>query len=161
MRCKQCGTVFPPNPKTTGSWVCATCQTKNPNLKRHYRSVADLCILGLVFALIFLAIRISQSQFGLSDVFIAADAVLLLAAIVVIYRAQTPWIDRTVHRLIWIVFGVAFGANVLFPLLVSGRVNFPPAVVYVTVFSYLFWLSAVVQTLSIRNKPYYQASEVS
>ncbi|MBN2507953.1 MAG: hypothetical protein JXQ71_14805 [Verrucomicrobia bacterium] len=156
IQCKKCGTVFPPHPKTKGTWICPHCQAENPNLKRHYRSVADLCILGLVFVLVVLAMRIYQAKVGLADLFMAADAVLLLVTIVCIYKAQAPWANRVIQRLIWIVFGVAFAVNVFVPLLAHGTIDYHRAfsvsarfVVYLVIFGYLFWLQVQARKCAV------------
>ena len=46
--CGHCDKRYTPDADSRGAWVCPACSKKNPNLRRHYRSVADLCILGLI-----------------------------------------------------------------------------------------------------------------
>src|SRR2546427_11225554 len=93
IKCKKCGVTFEPDLKTKGTWRCPSCQAKNPNLKRHYRSVADLCILGLIVTLIVVAVGYANAGLNLGVLLSAAHAVLLLVTIVFVYKAKTPWAD--------------------------------------------------------------------
>lgn len=142
IKCKKCGAIFQPDVKTRGAWICGSCRRKNPNLKRHYRSVGDLCVLGFVVTVIFLLVGLTKRGLDLAVFLSVADAVLLLVTIVVIYRSATPWADTTVKVLIWVVFGLAFGFNVAVPLLLSGVLNIIALAIYAMIFSYLFWLNA-------------------
>jgi Zn finger protein HypA/HybF involved in hydrogenase expression len=45
IRCKECGLTFEPDVKTKGTWPCPSCQTKNPNLKRHRGYIEDISVL--------------------------------------------------------------------------------------------------------------------
>lgn len=142
IRCKKCNIIFEPYLKTRGPWVCPSCGTKNPNLRRHYRSVADLCILGLIVTAIFVALGFSRTGLNLGMILTAGDAVLLLATIVVVYKSEAPWTDKLAKALIWTVFGLALVLNVVLPLAFAGRLNVPATAVYAIIFSYLFWLDA-------------------
>jgi hypothetical protein len=141
IKCVKCGMIFEPDVKTKGTWPCPSCQTKNPNLKRHYRSVADLCILGLLISLLVLVFGVKNAGLNLGALLSAAHAVLLLVTIVFVYKSKTPWADRTAKTLIWVVFGLALLFNVATPLMLAGRLNIPAIIVYVVVFPYLFWLN--------------------
>jgi len=141
IRCKRCGNTFEPNMRTNDAWQCPGCQAKNPNLRRHYRSVADLCILGLIVTAIVMGVRVSRGEIGFGLVFGVAQCVLLLVTIVAVYRSSTPWADRRAKVLIWTVFGLALSFNVGVPLCIAGRLNIPFLIVYVVVFSFLFWLN--------------------
>ncbi len=108
------------------------------NLRRHYHSIADLFILGLLFtgATLFFG---RPKPFSTVWVLIVADSALLLITIVAIYMAKTPWASVTVRTLIWVAFLVAFFFNVIAPLL-SGQLLIPAVVIYALLFPYLFWL---------------------
>ena len=141
IRCKKCGMTFEPDVKTKGTWPCPSCQTKNPNLKRHYRSVADLCILGLIITLLVVVFVVRSAGLNLGVLLSAAQAVLLLVTIVFVYKSKTPWADSTAKTLIWVVFGLALLLNVVTPFMLAGRLNIPAIIVYAAVFPYLLWLN--------------------
>lgn len=141
IKCKKCGITFEPDMKTKGTWPCPSCQTKNPNLKRHYRSVADLCILGLIITLLVVVFGVANTGLNLGVLLSAAHAVLLLVTIVFVYKSKNPWADSTAKTLIWVVFGLALLFNVATPLMLAGRLNIPAIIVYAVVFPYLFWLN--------------------
>jgi hypothetical protein len=141
IKCRKCGTTFEPDVKTKGTWSCPSCQTKNPNLKRHYRSVADLCILGLIVTLLVVVFSATNAGLNLGALLSAAHAVLLLVTIVFVYKSKAPWADSTAKTLIWVVFGLALLFNVATPLMLAGRLNIAAIIVYAVVFPYLFWLN--------------------
>jgi len=142
IKCRKCGATFEPDMKSKEKWSCPSCQTKNPNLKRHYRSVADLCILGLVLGLIIVAVRIKDAGLNVPVLLFFADSALLLLTIVAVYRSRAPWADSRVKLLIWITFGVALLGNVVVPLILSGRLNLIAVILYTVIFAYLLWLNA-------------------
>ncbi len=142
IKCRKCEFIFEPDVKTKGTWPCPSCQTKNPNLKRHYRSVADLCILGLIFALVVIVIGYKNAGLNLDLLLRVGQAILLLVTIVFVYKSKAPWADTSAKTLIWIVFGLAFVFNVLLPLALAGALNIPFILVYAFVFPYLFWLNS-------------------
>ena len=157
IKCKKCGTPFKPDMKAKEAWPCPSCQAKNPNLKRHYRSVADLCVLGLIATAAVVAVRLSRAGLNLSVVLTAGQGVLLLVTIVFVYRSQSPWTDRTAKTLIWSVFSLAFLSNVLAPFVLIGLrclpVVIPFLVVYAVVFSYLFWLRSQAVQCTVSGSP--------
>lgn len=142
VKCRKCNNTFQPNMDTKGPWICPSCQSKNPNLKRHYRSVADLCILGLIITAIAIAVGFSQVGLSLGVILSAGHAILLLVTIVFVYKSKVPWADSTAKILIWTVFSLALVFNVLLPLVFTRSVNIPAIVVYALVFPYLFWLNS-------------------
>ncbi len=150
LRCKKCRDAFVPDLKTKGNWDCPKCDAKNPNLRRHYRSVADLCILGLIVSIVIVVLSLRQ-QHGLTvgSILGVLQAVLLVVTITSIYCAKTPWLSSRARVLIWVVFGSAFFFNVLAPLLFSGFLNVPFVIVYVFVFAYLFWLRSATNKCSL------------
>jgi hypothetical protein len=149
--CKRCHNVFEPDVKTKKAWRCSSCSAKNPNLKRHYRSVADLMILGLIVATLILIAIVIKRGIGVGALLLGSDAILLLVTITLIYKSATPWTDRLANILIWIVFGVAFFANVVIPFVFVGRLS-PLIVIYLLIFLYLFWLKrAAISSTAIRS----------
>ncbi len=142
IKCKKCSNTFQPDLTIRGTWDCPACQAKNPNLKRHYRSVADLCILGLIITAIVIAVGFSKTGLNLGVLLSAGHAILLLVTIVFVYKSKTPWADGTAKALIWTVFGLALVFNVVVPFAFSGMLDIPAIVIYALVFSYLFWLNS-------------------
>lgn len=112
-------------------------------MKRHYRSVAYLCILGLIFTAIGAAVVATKAGLNLAVLVMGTDAVLLLVTIIFVYKSKAPWADPAAKTLIWIVFGIALFLNLALPLVMSRRLNFPALVIYVLIFPYLFWLNGV------------------
>jgi hypothetical protein len=153
IKCKKCGGTFQPDMKTKGAWSCPNCHAKNSNLKRHYRSVADLCILGLIATVIFLLIGFNKRGLDLGVVLSTAHAILLLVTIVFVYKSKAPWKDATAKTLIWVVFCLALLFNVVVPLLTIGILNIPALVIYAIVFPYLFWLNAQASKCTITSPP--------
>ncbi len=141
IKCRKCRQTFQPDVRTRGLWFCPNCRAKNPNLKRHYRAIADLFIIGLVGTAVFIFLRRNQLGLGLGIVF-ATNVLLLVVASVAIYMSKAPWADPIAKLLIWIVFGLAFVSNVILPLLLAGRLNIVFVVLYALIFPYLFWLNS-------------------
>jgi len=146
IKCRNCRYIFQPDMMTNENWPCPICQFKNPNLKRHYRSVADICILSLIATPILIAVGFIRTGLNLAMILLAAHAIahafLLLVTIIFIYKSKTPWANNVVKALIWTVFGLAFFFNVVLPLVLAGRLNIPFIIVYAFVFPYLFWLNS-------------------
>jgi hypothetical protein len=136
--CNKCRQSFEPDLHTRGKWISPHCKAKNANLRRHYRSIADLFILGLFF--IGIAFSFGRPRpIGLALILVAADCTLLLVTIFAIFRSKTPWASVPIRSLIWIVFLLAFSVNVGVPL-IGGRLPIAALVVYALLFPYLFWL---------------------
>ena len=142
IKCKECGSIFQPDLKTRRAWMCPQCNAKNPNLRRHYRSVADLCILGLIATIIVVLFEHHEVGVSAGVVLGAASAILLLVTNLVIYKSKAPWANRAAKALIWMVFGSAFLGNLVVPLLLRGSVLIGFVAVYAIVFPYLFWLNS-------------------
>ena len=146
IKCKKCNQDFQPDPKTRGDWVCPNCQTKNPNLKRHYRSVGDLYILWLILSAIFMFVHLKTVGFDLRTIFAFPFLALVLVTIIFVYKSKTPWTDNAAKILIWLVFGISlvFKLFQVAQMLLAGTFNVPFMIsfgmVYVAIFSYLFWL---------------------
>jgi hypothetical protein len=153
IKCRKCENIFQPDLKTKGSWICPRCQEKNPNLKRHYRSVADLCMLGLIVTIIAVAVGSSRTGITPGVLLSAAHGILLLITIVFVYKASMPWVDATAKILIWLVFGLALIFNVGIPLLFAGILNVPALVIYAIVFPYLFWLHSQASKCKVSPQP--------
>jgi hypothetical protein len=142
IRCAKCAQTFEPDLKSKRVWRCPQCDGKNPNLKRHYRSVADLCILGLIAVIIFALFEYYEKGLTANVVVLTADAILLLVTNLVIYKSRAPWANSTAKMLIWAVFGLAFLGNLAMPLLLTGTVHIGFLIVYAIVLPYLFWLDS-------------------
>lgn len=161
IKCKKCGNAFQPNMKTTETWPRPSCKAKNPNLKRHYRSVADLFILGLIVTAIVIAVGFSEAGLNLGMILSTGHAILLLVTIVFVYKSKTPWADSAAKALIWTVFGCALLFNVMIPLALAGRLNIPAIIVYALVFPYLFWLNSQARKCLVPEAPPLPANEES
>jgi hypothetical protein len=137
--CKKCREGFEPDLRTRGPWICPRCKATNANLRRHYRSIGDLFVLGLL--LFGAAWWFGGRNWGLTaaTALICADVLLLIVTAVAIFRSKAPWANAGVRFLIWAVFLVACSFNVGLPLL-RGRIFVAGVIVYAILFSYLFWL---------------------
>lgn len=146
INCKKCGESFAPDFKTRGDWICPKCQCKNPNLKRHYRSVADLYILWFIFSVVVLLVYISSVGFDFGVIVRIPFVILLLITIITIYKSKSPWTDKVAKILIWSSFGVSviFKAIQTVQLLLAGKFTIPFllgfGIVHVAIFIYLLWL---------------------
>ena len=153
IKCKKCGHTFQPRVHVIGPWRCPSCEAKNPNLKRHYRSVADVCILGLIATAVIVTLGFRDGGLTLGVVLSAAHGVLLLVTAVLVYKSKTPWTDTVAKTLIWIVFSLAVVFNVVLLLVVAGKLNLPAAIIYAVVFPYLFWLDSQANKCTASQPP--------
>jgi hypothetical protein len=144
--CKHCAEVFLPDLKTRGPWVCPYCERKNPNLRRHYRSVADVMIIGLMIGGGKLAFQWADSngpflsRFSIADLVQAMHLLILFSAVIAIYRSKTPWANNTIKALIWVIYGATFLANMGFSVLVGLHLTAMLLLAYIPLFTYLLWL---------------------
>ncbi len=161
IKCKKCRNAFQPEMKTKKTWQCPSCQAKNPNLKRHYRSVADLCILGLIVVAIRFWFGFSEDSLNFGVILSAGQAILLLVTVLFVYKSKAPWADSVVKVLIWTVFGLALLFNVVIPLVFFGWLNIPACIVYALVFPYLFWLNSLASKCTAAGAPSLTANHES
>jgi len=144
VKCKRCQNIYSPNLKSNiayKAWICPNCQCKNPNLKIHYRSVADLCIFGLIAQVLLLYVGLVRDRTGLVWIFGLAYAALLLVTIIRIYKSRAPWMDKPIKIMIVVVASVATVYNIGFfivvtPLMLAVTVSG----VYAILWTFLFWL---------------------
>jgi len=153
IKCKKCGNTFQPDMKTKKAWPCPSCQAKNPNLKRHYRSVADVCILGLIGAVIIVALGLSRTGPNVGLILTAGDGILLLVTIVRVYKSKAPWADGVAKALIWTVFSIALLFNIVLPLVLAGTLNIPFIIVYALISPYFFWLISQTRKCTASGPP--------
>ena len=139
IRCRKCECIFSPEMKKR-TWACPACQTKNPNLKRHYRYLADLCILGFIISTSMITINFGKIQ-NFITAQSAAHSLLFLIAIVLIYKSKAPWIDSVAKTLRWTVFGFVLYLSVVF-LLASPEILTHVIIVVSLMLLYLFWLNS-------------------
>lgn len=149
IQCKKCQSVFSPDLKSKGVWKCPDCGTKNPNLKRHYKSLADLCILGFLLTCLIMVAGYGAGGMNLVFILFGAHATFLLITIIVVYKSKEVWTDTIAKSLLWTVFSLALLLNVIAPYLLSGAINGPHIVIYSVVFSYLFWLKSQTKKCSL------------
>ncbi len=156
IRCRGCRGTFVPDLKKRGTWDCPQCGAPNANLRRHYKSVADVCILWLAYSIVVIGLTLSRQAMGTAWILLSLfHAVLLLIIIVSVYRTPAAWLKTRIRTLIWIVFtsalffrlltvilwivgGSAAAATVLIGLVTS-------LVVPGAVFAYLFWLRSATK----------------
>lgn len=160
IRCKKCRLLFEPDIEGCGGgrWPCPDCGTRNPNLRRHYRSIGLLFILALLLRLLPLFRTICAAplwianaplDFAIEGGLLFLQLALLVVGIVGIYSAIAPWKSRKLRVLIWVVFSMFFLVRVvesvaLFlageePGLVAGVFG-TGVLVFGIIFVYLFWL---------------------
>jgi hypothetical protein len=150
--CRKCRHGFEPDLQTRGPWICPHCQAKNANLTRHYRGIADLCVLGLVLLGISVALGGLPLELNVGSALIALNVLLLLVTNVAIFKSKTAWTSAITRFLVWAVFVVAFLFSVGLPL-TTGRLFIPAIVVYAFVFPYLFWLGRQTNRAIAGPKP--------
>jgi len=138
--CRNCGKTFEPNLSSRKAWKCKHCNTKNPNLKRHWRSLASLCVLGLFITGIFLFMEIGLGGFKIRTITLVIQALLLITTIIFVYKSPAPWLDFTAKLLIWIVFGLAIVFNVALPAAHHAKIDPLVAGFSIVVILYLAWL---------------------
>ena len=141
IRCRKCPTKFQPDLKSSRLWQCPHCEATIPNLKRHWRSVADVCILGLIFTSLFAVPHIRAHGIDLAGFWFIVHCVLLLLVIFLIYRAEAPWTHTAAKVLAWIVFIKVTVSNALIPLIQGQVFAIPLLIVYFIVIVFLLWLS--------------------
>ena len=154
IRCKKCDEVFKPDLETRGAWRCPECSKKNPNLRRHYRSVADLFILSLIVISIMVIYGVMKNGVSFGMIALGCYAILMLATIISLYKSPNPWTNNAAVIMVWTVFGITFAMNFLIPsfltacwactALVNGNpvmIEFNPVfIVYPIMLIYLLWL---------------------
>jgi rubredoxin len=150
VKCEKCEHAFEPDLGTNKAWLCPACGAKNPNLKRLYRSVAVLFILGLIATSVAFALSLPEEGLGLFTGLQAAQGALLLVAIVIIYRSRIPWTDGAAKAFVWIPLLVAAFLNVALPLLLGAPVAIGYLVVYPIIFIYLLQLSYHARKCAVR-----------
>ena len=140
IRCKNCRHVFRPDMQASATWLCPNCQTKTPNLKRHYRAVAGLCCVGFVVTLVVLLQGFNQRVSVPILVGNTVVATLFLITTMLVYKAQSPWVNAGIRALIFLVYGLAVLLTVIVPLALEGILNMSPIILCALVFPYLFWV---------------------
>jgi hypothetical protein len=150
--CRTCRAPFDADPATRGAWQCPNCHAKNPNLRRHYRGIGNLCILALVVLAISAALGGFSLELSVGLVLIGVEALLLLLANVMFFKLKTAWPSATARRLIWALFVSAFLLSVGVPLS-GGLICIPAIAVYAIVFPYLFWLHLQTKSAIASSMP--------
>jgi hypothetical protein len=141
VKCKLCQTIYAPDLKLSKAWTCPKCKGKNPNLKRHYRSVADVCILSLIGQSLLLYAGSVHGRLGFFWILGLVQLVLLLLTIIFTYSSAAPWMDGFVKIMIVVVFGLAAVFNIGFLLVKTpGPFALSIAGVYSLIWIFLFWL---------------------
>ena len=155
IRCKNCLAAFSPALKASAKegWQCPHCQTKNPQLKRLYRSFADLCIMGLIVTCLIVLYGISNDGVTLGSVISIGHGVLLLVTTIVVYSSVAPWQDRVAKTLIWATLTLACLFNVVILCVSNGLLVIPAVVLYSLVFGYLVWLTIMTKKCTLETTP--------
>jgi predicted RNA-binding Zn-ribbon protein involved in translation (DUF1610 family) len=151
--CISCRRLFEADGRSLRPWACPHCGKKNTNLRRHYRSLATLLVLGLFWNLMVMFNMFRRDATGWPELLVAGFFFLpFLVTTVVILSTRTPWSSTPAKVLLWFVFGLAFVAHVM-PLLLqpaapgSLYVALLLAAFYALVFSYLMWLGRKAKQL--------------
>jgi hypothetical protein len=140
VRCRSCQKTYAPGLRSNKSWICPNCQSVNPNLKRHYRSVADVCILGFIAGVLLLYAGLVQGRTGLVWILLLVDAQLLLVTTILTYMSRAPWADKSVKVMIVVVFGIAAVVNIGFFGAISWMIGLLAAGLYAIIWAFLLWL---------------------
>lgn len=138
--CKACKQVFQPQQKGRLPWPCPSCGAKNPNLKRHYRSVAYLFMFGIFLNLLVVVFAFKRVPLNWAGLLMAIQVTMFLAAIIRIYSSPAPWGDVAAKALVWTSLTFTASVNLMLPIVLAGRIPIPHMVVYSVVFAYLIWL---------------------
>jgi hypothetical protein len=159
INCAKCSQPFEPDFKTRGCWICPSCKGKNPNLKRHYRSVGDLYILWLGCLLIFSFLHFESAGIDASVFLSLALSIVLVVTIFFVYKSSEPWNDALAKLFIWITFGMLLCGRLIqiAGMAINGNTNFPHifgfAVGYTAIFMYLLWLHFQTRKYMTKSKP--------
>jgi len=148
VKCKKCGDIFIPDLNTRGYyWNCQKCNAKIPNLRRHYRFIADVCIIGLISSILGVGLSWYQQSEQLVCIITLGilKIMLLLITIISIYSAKMPWQSSKINALIWTIFGVSVFFDLLAPylIIVMGAENIP----FLNFFLYFFLYFSVLDVL--------------
>jgi len=149
VRCGKCKNIFTPDLKTNRPWICPMCNTKNPNLKRHYRSVANVCILGLIFEVLLIVAVFRNSELSIGFFLGILQCMLLISVITFIYSSKMPWMDPTLKAIIWLFFGITGLSNIIFLRMVFPPIALSALIAYLIVFLYLAWLAIKTHKCSV------------
>jgi hypothetical protein len=156
IRCRKCGRTYAPDTRSSRHWICPHCQAKNPNLKRHYRSIAQLFMLNLLFAVLALFLRRNRASAIVFEVILGAVALYLLVAILSIYRAKRPWASPFVKVMVWSIFALGLCGNLvaLARRFASGRIDpgtIGGTIVLGAIIAYIVWLEAQARKCTVRE----------
>lgn len=142
IRCTKCGETFAPDLKLKKDpWFCTQCGAKNPNLRRHFRSVADFFILCLAVTVGVLVYGFSQGKSVTArSIVLTVWAVLLLVATIRIYTVRMPWRDRLGRGLIWVVLALIVADRIVMLVLLPRGMSIPLLVIPIAVLIYVIWV---------------------
>ena len=150
IKCGSCGIVFSPDPRSRDAWVCDACGAKNPNLRRHYRSLGILWIFALAIAtMVGLGLLLEA---GTIDYLLLLTWALSLAIVIAIYGSRAPWMSTPTKVLIWVGIAFALFGNVLYPLIFRDQFSPLRAAVTTVVFAYVCWLQIQARKCSVREE---------
>ncbi len=151
VKCKKCGGIYNPQLSSRKKWVCTSCQGKNPNLKVQYRSVANLYIIGLLSTALLIFASFKSGRIGFHTIVGILYVPLILAAIVSIYKSETPWMDPFAKAMVWVVIIFVSITNLLWSFVCVKPLLAPMGILYIVVFCYLIWLHVQASKCSVRD----------
>jgi hypothetical protein len=156
VRCRKCGRTYAPDLRSSGRWICPHCRAKNPNLKRHYRSIAQLFMLNLLFAVLALFLRRNRASPIVFEVVVGAVALFFFVAILAIYRARAPWASHLVKAMVRSIFALALLANLVAVVrgFASGRIDpgtIGGTIVLVAIIAYIVWLERQARKCTVHE----------
>ena len=155
IRCKKCEEEFDPRLNQKKGWTCPNCETRNPDLRLHYRVVMGIALLGfLLIGGLTVARLISGTAPANSQVVPLLETLVLLVTVLVLALKKEPWANGLARGLVWVVFGSVFALEVVLPialqlmsLCLGGEANsrfigfvVPFGLVYCVLLGYLLWL---------------------
>ncbi len=142
VRCRRCREMFRPDLKTTKSWRCPSCDAGNPNLRRHFQSLADVCVIGVLAKMIFIAIECEGKQHGVGvEIAIsAAQCVFIGVLSMYIYKSIKPWVERRVVVLVSVLVWSLLFRSVIIALMSHSLNGISSVVGCALACSYWQWL---------------------
>lgn len=147
--CLYCNRRIEPDLKSNKPWICVKCNKKLPNLKRHWRSIADVYAIQLSISLLLLLFSLFggegfKSTFEFISFWVSILISVIIPIIIVIrtYSSARPWEERSIRFWITVWLLLSF-ISVLVSFSTTGSIlivlilGFWPVIILL----YFLWLS--------------------
>lgn len=79
----------------------------------------------------------------------AAQAFLMLIAVVSVYASRAPWSNNTAKAFVWSVLVLPVIVNVVVPLFIEGEIRSEVVILCGLVFALLFWLNSAAKKCTV------------